>query len=57
MDELKVRLAHLAMLLTDVNREPLDAMSLDSADAVLAEVFDRHQEQAPVGVARFGSSI
>jgi hypothetical protein len=37
--------------------KPLDEITEDQAGDVVRDVFDRAGEEAPVGVARFGSSI
>lgn len=37
--------------------KPLDEITPDEAGDVVRDVFDRHSEELPVGVARFGSAI
>jgi hypothetical protein len=51
------RTKDLVTRLEDVNRTPLDMISVDQAGDVVRDVFDRHSEELPVGVARFGSAI
>jgi hypothetical protein len=47
----------LLAALEDINRMPLEMIDPDQAGDVVRDVFDRHSEEAPVGVARFGSAI
>lgn len=47
----------LAAQLEEVARTPLDMVSAAQAGDIVRDVFDRHSEEVPVGVARFGSNI
>lgn len=52
-----VRREDLVARLEEINRTPLDLIQVDQAGDVCRDVFDRHCEEMPVGVARFGSAI
>lgn len=43
--------------LEEICNTPLDMISVDQAGDICRDVFDRHSEELPVGVARFGSAI
>jgi shikimate kinase len=50
IDDRIATLLHLAVT-------PLDEITETEAGDVVRDVFDRHGEETPVGVARFGSAI
>lgn len=43
--------------LEEIRGTTLDMITADQAGDVVRDVFDRHSEELPVGVARFGSAI
>lgn len=47
----------LVARLEEISRTPLDLIQVDQAGEICRDVFDRHSEETPVGVARFGSAI
>lgn len=57
VDTVNVRTNELVATLEEVTRTPLDMISVVQAGDIVRDVFDRHSEEVPVGVARFGSSI
>jgi hypothetical protein len=57
VDTVDARTNNLVASLEDIRRTPLDMISVSRAGDVVRDVFDRHSDELPVGVARFGSAI